>query len=105
MSWGAACPPPQDFGRVVQRVSAWVARGFYPGAGLILGSGEPLLLERYFGAFTAETEVFIASAGKWLAAAAIAAVVDQGLWRPLGLVQLFGVPLAFAEYFLGVDAW
>jgi CubicO group peptidase (beta-lactamase class C family) len=68
-----------DFGAAKRRVSGWVGQGFYPGAGLVLGRGELLLLEQYFGDFGGETEVFIASAGKWLATAAIAAVVDQGL--------------------------
>jgi CubicO group peptidase (beta-lactamase class C family) len=47
--------------------------------GLLVCRGEQLLLERYLGAYTPDTQVFIASAGKWLAAATIAAVVDQGL--------------------------
>lgn len=63
----------------VRRVEGWVQQGFYPGAGLLVGRGEQLLLERYLGTYTPDTEVFIASAGKWLAAATIAAVVDQGL--------------------------
>ena len=37
------------------------------------------MLERHFGSYTPQTEEYIASAGKWLAAATIAAVVDRGL--------------------------
>ena len=79
MSSGAHSPSSWDFSRVTQQVERWVAQGFYPGAGLIIGRGERVLLERYFGRYAPETEEFIASAGKWLAAATIAAVVDQGL--------------------------
>jgi CubicO group peptidase (beta-lactamase class C family) len=66
------------FAGALDQVRRWVERGFYPGAGLIIGSGEQVLLEEYFGVSAAETEEFIASAGKWLAAGAIAAVVDAG---------------------------
>ena len=56
-------------------------RGFYPGAGLVIGRRGQILVERYFGGHTPATEDFIASAGKWLAAATIAAVVDEGALR------------------------
>jgi len=75
----ASTPHRFDFARVVGEVQRWVDRGFYPGAALIMGRGQQILLERYFGRYGTETEVFIASAGKWLAAATIAAVVDQGV--------------------------
>jgi CubicO group peptidase (beta-lactamase class C family) len=68
-----------NFSGITHQIQGWVDHGFYPGAGLILGRGEQILLEQYFGRSTPETEEFIASAGKWLAAAVIAAVVDQGL--------------------------
>lgn len=53
-------------------------RGYYPGAGLVVGWRGQLLLEHYFGSHTPATADFIASAGKWLAAATIAAVVEDG---------------------------
>jgi CubicO group peptidase (beta-lactamase class C family) len=64
---------------VVQRVQRWVDDGYYPGAGLVIGRRGQVALEHYFGSYTPETEELIASAGKWLAAAAIATVVDRGL--------------------------
>src|SRR5262245_26899495 len=70
---------PCDFTGVVQRVQAWVDDGFYPGAGLVIGRRGEIVLERYFGDYTPQTEEFIASAGKWLVAAALASAVDRGL--------------------------
>jgi CubicO group peptidase (beta-lactamase class C family) len=55
-----------------------VDKGYYSGCSLIVGRGGHLIFERSFGNHTADTVVFIASAGKWLAAATIAAVVDDG---------------------------
>jgi len=78
MSSGTSPPERWDLSEVARQVQRWVEHGFYPGAGLIIGRGEQIVLERYFGCYTPETEEFIASAGKWLAAATIAAVVDQG---------------------------
>jgi CubicO group peptidase (beta-lactamase class C family) len=72
-------PSSWDFSSVTRQVQRWVDQGFYSGAGLIVGRGEQILIEQYFGCYAPETEEFIASAGKWLAAATIAAVVDQGL--------------------------
>ena len=68
-----------NFTALSEQIQRWIERGYYPGAGLVIARGDRVLLERYFGTYTPETEVFIASAGKWLAAAAIASVVDDGL--------------------------
>ncbi len=72
----ASAPP--DLNPLADRVGGWVTQGVYPGAGIIVGQGDMVLLERYFGAYRADTRVQIASAGKWLAAATIAALVDEG---------------------------
>ena len=79
MSGDASSHSAYDFSAVVQHVRRWVDHGYYPGAGLVIGRGAGVVLERYFGVYTPETEEFIASAGKWLASAAIGAVVDRGL--------------------------
>lgn len=68
-----------DFSGIVSQVQRWVEQGFYPGASLVIGARQQILFERHFGVHNAETEVFIASAGKWLASAVIAAVVDRGM--------------------------
>jgi serine-type D-Ala-D-Ala carboxypeptidase len=67
------------FADVSRLVQSWVDRGFYPGAGLVVGRNDGIVLEEYFGGHDGSTVEFVASAGKWLAAAALAAVVDQGL--------------------------
>jgi CubicO group peptidase (beta-lactamase class C family) len=72
-------PSLPDFSGIVSQVERWVEQGFYPGASLVIGRRQEVIFERYFGVHDAETEEFIASAGKWLASAAIAAVVDRGM--------------------------
>src|SRR5688572_28973817 len=72
-------PTQLDFSGIVTQVQRWVDQGFYPGASLVIGRRQQIIFERYFGVHDAETEEYIASAGKWLASAAIAAVVDRGM--------------------------
>lgn len=71
-------PSTPDLDPLADRVGGWVADGVYPGAGIIVGCGDTVLLERYFGGYRADTRVQVASAGKWLAAATIAILVDEG---------------------------
>lgn len=72
-------PSPPNFSGVVSQVERWVEQGFYPGASVVIGRRQQIIFEQYFGVHDAETEEFIASAGKWLASATIAAVVDRGM--------------------------
>lgn len=58
-------------------ISHWMERGYYPGASIFIAKNDTVLFEKQYGTYTPDTEVYIASAGKWLAAATIAAVVDQ----------------------------
>jgi CubicO group peptidase (beta-lactamase class C family) len=67
-----------DFSLPVKTIQGWVDRGYYPGAALLVARDDVTVFERYFGNNQPDTVVFIASAGKWLAAATIAAVVDDG---------------------------
>ncbi|HWK05047.1 MAG TPA: serine hydrolase [Puia sp.] len=74
------------FPAVTAKIGGWVDSGYYQGASLIVGrvagsaSGKvEVIYEKYFGKYTPGTVAYIASAGKWLAAATIAAVVDRGL--------------------------
>jgi pimeloyl-ACP methyl ester carboxylesterase len=66
------------FPLVTKRVQGWVDRGYYPGCSVWIAKGDKVLYQKNFGTGTADTEVYIASSGKWLAAAAILAVVDEG---------------------------
>jgi CubicO group peptidase (beta-lactamase class C family) len=67
-----------DFGPVSRRIQTWVDSNYYSGASILVAQNNTVLYEQYFGDHTPETQVYIASAGKWLAAAAIAAVVAEG---------------------------
>lgn len=58
-------------------INSWIQKEYYPGASIMVVKDDKVLFEKYYGNYTPETEVYIASAGKWLAAAAIAAVVDK----------------------------
>jgi CubicO group peptidase (beta-lactamase class C family) len=73
-------PPgqPGGFSPITDRVQGWVDKGYYPGAAVLIARNNRVLYEHSFGTYTPDTEVFIASAGKWLAAATIMSVVDQG---------------------------
>lgn len=67
-----------DLSPVSEKIQSWVDSNYYDGASIIVAKDNQVILEQYFGNYTPETQVYIASAGKWLAAAAIAAVVDEG---------------------------
>ena len=67
-----------NFSAVEAKISSWIERGYFPGAVLIVVKDDRVLIEHSYGSYTPETQVYIASAGKWLASATIAAVVDEG---------------------------
>lgn len=70
--------PACNLAPVKEKIQSWVDSGYYSGASLIVVKDDHVILEKYFGNYNRSTQVYIASAGKWLAAAAIAAVVDEG---------------------------
>lgn len=67
-----------DFSRVDEKITGWVDSGYYNGASLIIVKNNRVVQQKYFGNYSSGTVAYIASAGKWLAAATIAAVVDEG---------------------------
>jgi CubicO group peptidase (beta-lactamase class C family) len=67
-----------DFSAVTQRVQGWVDRGYYPGAAVLAAQDHQVIYEKCFGDYTPDSVVLIASAGKWLAAAMIMSLVDEG---------------------------
>lgn len=72
-------PPDKEvFPLVTERVQSYVDRCYYPGCGVWIAQGDKTLYQKCFGDFTPETEVYIASAGKWLVGATILALVDEG---------------------------
>jgi CubicO group peptidase (beta-lactamase class C family) len=67
-----------EFEAIQSEIQSWLDTGYYSGASVIIVKNNNVVYKEYFGTYEAETVVFIASAGKWLAAATIAAVVDEG---------------------------
>jgi len=67
-----------DFSTVDRKIQSWIDSGYYHGAGLIIAKDNQVILDKFYGNYTEDSVVYIASAGKWLAAATIAAVVDDG---------------------------
>src|SRR5688572_11268716 len=67
-----------DFASIKQKIQSWVDSGYYNGASILIAKDNKVIYKNYFGTNKPETVVFIASAGKWLAAATIAAIVDEG---------------------------
>ncbi|WP_413668936.1 alpha/beta fold hydrolase [Mucilaginibacter sp. Mucisp86] len=71
-------PVRYDFSYLDRKIGGWVDSGYYKGASIIIVKDDKVIHQKYFGNYTPETVAYIASAGKWLAAATIAAVVDDG---------------------------
>jgi CubicO group peptidase (beta-lactamase class C family)/pimeloyl-ACP methyl ester carboxylesterase len=67
-----------DFSPIDRKIQSWIDSGYYHGAGLIIVRNNQVILDKFYGNYTADSVVYIASSGKWLAAATIAAVVDDG---------------------------
>ncbi len=67
-----------DFSALHSKIQNWVDKGYYPGVALMIVRNNVIIDKKIFGNYTPDTEVYIASAGKWLAAATIACVVDEG---------------------------
>lgn len=59
---------PYDFSPLHDKIVAWVDSSYYTGASMIVAKNNEVIYEQYFGSYTPETQVYIASAGKWLAA-------------------------------------
>jgi len=71
-------PLDYDFSSATAKINEWVDSGYYPGAAFIVAKDNRIIYEKYFASYQPGTVAYIASAGKWLAAATIAAVVDDG---------------------------
>lgn len=67
-----------NFDAVHDKIQSWVDSVYYNGAGIYIAKDNKEIDKKYFGNYDSETIVFIASAGKWLAAATFAALVDEG---------------------------
>jgi len=72
-TWWAA-----DFSWLDARLADRVACGYFDGMTLMFGRGEEILHRARFGNGYASGVLHVASTGKWVAAATIAALVDEG---------------------------
>ncbi|MDV2874732.1 serine hydrolase domain-containing protein [Phytobacter diazotrophicus] len=70
---------PNEFAEVDNQIAGWVKDGYYPGAAVIIVRNNQPVFEKYYGDYHKQTKVHIASAGKWLAAAVFASLVDDGI--------------------------
>lgn len=62
-----------------QKVASWVDSAYYKGVSMKIVKDDLVFFEANYGGFADTTVQHVASAGKWIAAATIAAVVDEGL--------------------------
>lgn len=60
------------------KISSWIDSGYYNGASLKIVKDNVVLFKADYGGYSDTTTLHVASAGKWVAAATIAAVVDEG---------------------------
>jgi CubicO group peptidase (beta-lactamase class C family) len=67
-----------DFAPLRSKIQNWVDSGYYTGASLVVVKDGEECFRGYFGNYEPNTVAYIASAGKWLAATTIAAVVEEG---------------------------
>ena len=68
-----------DFSRADAQIQQWIDAGCYPGAGFwIVDKTGATLHERYWGAYNRETRVMMASSTKWIEAAVMMTLVDDG---------------------------
>ena len=68
-----------DFAAVDTLIQKWVDAGYYPSAGIWIVSKEGKTLhERYWGGATRTSPFMVASASKWLEAATMMTLVDEG---------------------------
>ena len=66
--------PQLDFTPLDSLVTSWMERDYYPGGAVAIGRDSDILFSKCYGDFTEETPVYVASAGKWVAAAVVAAL-------------------------------
>ena len=70
---------PDEFSEVTRYIEAGYRGMGLPGAALVVWQDGQVIYEKYFGAYSYETVVPLASASKWLSAAVIMTLVDDGL--------------------------
>lgn len=62
-------------------ICMWVDSGYYNGVAVSVVKDGSVIFKSFYGGYTDTTALHVASAGKWVAAATIAAIVDEGKRR------------------------
>ena len=65
-----------DFSPLNTLINSWINQHYYPGASVCIVKNNHIVFQKSYGNYTPDTKVYVASAGKW-AAAAVAVVVDK----------------------------
>ena len=65
-----------DFSSLDSVIQGWVDKGYYPGASICVVKNDTVIFQKNYRDYTPDTKVYVASAGKWVAAAVIGVVVD-----------------------------
>lgn len=60
------------------KIESWIDSGYYDGTSVRIMKDDKLFFESNYGGYTDTTKLHVASAGKWIAAATIAVIVDEG---------------------------
>jgi len=66
-----------NFSSLDSVIQGWVNKGYYPGASICVVRNDSVIFQENYGDYTPDTKVYVASAGKWVAAAVVGAVVDR----------------------------
>ena len=61
-----------DFTPLDSLIRGWMDKGYYPGGAVCVSMNDSVIFTKCYGDFTPDTKVYVASAGKWVAAAVIA---------------------------------
>lgn len=66
-----------NFSSLDSVIQGWVSKGYYSGASICVVKNDSVIFQNNYGNYTPDTKIYVASAGKWVAAAVIGAVVDS----------------------------
>jgi CubicO group peptidase (beta-lactamase class C family) len=77
-AWAGDGNSKYDFSKVEEAIQKWVDEGNYPGAAIRIVRKDQIIYEKCFNGYTPDTAPYIASAAKWLCAATMMTLVDEG---------------------------
>lgn len=70
-----------DTSLIDHTIQTWMDKGYYPGGAVCIMRNDSVLFHKCYNGYTDDTPTYVASAGKWVAAATIATVVDKGVLK------------------------